>query len=59
MVTRRGTESAVLVPVSDWQRLQSAGWPTLKALLLSNEASAELTVPPRSYAQRRPVNSLD
>lgn len=58
MVTRRGTETAVLVPVSEWRRVQSAGRPTLKALLLSDEARAELTVPPRGQAKRRSVHSL-
>lgn len=58
MGTRRGTEIAESVPVSEWRRLQAAGRPKLKALLLSDEARAELTVPPRSQAQRRPIDSL-
>ena len=58
MVTQRGTETAALGPVSEWRHLQSAGRPTLKALLLSDEARAELTIPPRGQAQRRPINSL-
>ena len=35
MVTRRGAAAAVLIPVQEWQRLQSAAQPSLKALLLS------------------------
>lgn len=58
MVTRRGTEAAVLVPVSEWRRLQSGGRPTLKALLLSGEARAELTIPPRGQARRRPIEPM-
>ena len=58
MVTRRGTATAVLVPVREWRRLQSAGRPTLKALLLSDEDRTELTIPPRGQATRRVINSL-
>ena len=37
MVSRQGTETAVLVPLSEWKRLQSAARPSLKALLLRAE----------------------
>ncbi len=53
MVTRRGVEAAVLVPVQEWRRLQSAARPTLKQLLLSDQARAELSVPARGRAKRR------
>ena len=33
MVTRRGVETAVLIPVQEWRRLQAAARPSLKALL--------------------------
>jgi prevent-host-death family protein len=56
MVTRRGAEAAVLVPVGEWRRLQSVGRPSLKALLLSDDARAELTLPPRGQAKRRPID---
>ena len=55
LVTRRGTEAAVLVPVSEWRRLQSAARPSLKQLLLSDQARTEAIVPPRGKAKRRPV----
>jgi len=58
MVTRRGAEAAVLVPVQEWRRLQSAARPSLKQLLLSDQARAELIVPPRGQAQRRKVEPL-
>jgi antitoxin Phd len=35
IVTRRGTEAAVLVPIADWRRLQEAARPSLKKLLLA------------------------
>jgi PHD/YefM family antitoxin component YafN of YafNO toxin-antitoxin module len=53
MVTRRGIEAAVLVPAEEWRRLQTSARPTLKDLLLSSEARAELTIPARGNARRR------
>jgi antitoxin Phd len=38
MVTRRGAEAAVLVPIQEWRRLQLAARPSLKQLLLSEQA---------------------
>jgi prevent-host-death family protein len=55
MVTRRGAEAAVLVPVQEWRRLQSAARLSLKQLLLSNQARSELIVPARGSAKRRNV----
>jgi antitoxin Phd len=47
LVTKRGAEAAVLIPVAEWRRIQSAARPSLKALLLSNEARAEIALPAR------------
>jgi len=58
MVTKRGTEAAVLVPIQEWRRLQSAARPSLKELLLSNAARGELVVPPRGRAKRRAVEPI-
>ncbi|MBW7901589.1 MAG: type II toxin-antitoxin system Phd/YefM family antitoxin [Rhodocyclaceae bacterium] len=55
MVTRRGAEAAVLVPVQEWRRLQLSAKPSLKQLLLSDQARAELIVPRRGQARRRKV----
>jgi prevent-host-death family protein len=52
-VTRRGAEAAVLVPVGEWQRLQAAARPSLKQLLLSDEARVDLLIPARGSARRR------
>jgi prevent-host-death family protein len=54
LVTRRGTEAAVLVPIEEWRRLQAQAQPSLKALLLSDDARAEFKVPARGRARRRP-----
>jgi prevent-host-death family protein len=53
MVTRRGTEAAVLVSVDEWRRLQASARPSIKQLLLSDTARTELVVPPRGHARRR------
>ena len=59
MVTRRGTEAAVLVPVEVWNRLQSAARPSLKALLLSDEGRTELLLPARGNARRRDPQEIE
>jgi PHD/YefM family antitoxin component YafN of YafNO toxin-antitoxin module len=56
MVTRRGVEAAVLVPLSEWRRLQAAVRPSLKQLLLSDEGRADLLIPERGSARRRTVD---
>lgn len=58
MVTRRGAEAAVLVPVQEWRRLQSAARPSLKQLLLADQARSDLVVPARGQAKRRKVESM-
>ena len=58
MVTRRGTEAAVLVPVAEWRRLQSAARPSLKQLLMSDQARTDLIVPARGAAKRRKAEAL-
>jgi prevent-host-death family protein len=55
VLTRRGSEAAVLVPVEEWRRLQAAARPSLKQLLLSDEARGDWTIPPRGPARRRKV----
>lgn len=54
MVTRRGVEMAVLVPIKEWRRLQSAARPNLKALLLAPCPRFDLPVSPRRKFRRRP-----
>jgi antitoxin Phd len=58
VVTRRGTETAVLVPIEQWRRLQDSARPSLKQLLLAPEARTDRLVPPRGDARRRPVPEL-
>ena len=58
VVTRRGAEAAVLVPVADWRRLERAAKPTLKELLLTDDARGELNVPSRGGRRRRRIGDL-
>ena len=53
MVSRRGAEAAVLVPLDEWRRLNAAARPSLKQLLLSDQARGELVLPDRGRARRR------
>lgn len=43
MVARRGAEAVVLVSVQEWRRLQAAARPSLKQLLLADQARADDT----------------
>ena len=58
MVTKRGTEAAVLVPVEQWRRLQAAARPSLKQLLLSDVVRSDFLTPPRRIARRRKITAL-
>ncbi|MDA0243186.1 MAG: type II toxin-antitoxin system Phd/YefM family antitoxin [Chloroflexi bacterium] len=59
MVTKRGVETAVLVPVEIWQRLEAAARPSLKQLLLSDVGRGELVLPARGQAPRRMVLEME
>ena len=53
MVTKRGSDAAVLVPLDEWKRLQAAARPTLKQLLLADDGRLDLSLPTRGKARRR------
>ena len=53
LVTKRGAEAAVLVPMKIWQSLKLAAKPTLKALLLTDQGRGELNLPKRGGKRRR------
>lgn len=57
VVSRRGTETAVLVPIAQWRNLQAAAHPSLKELLLAPEARTEMLVPARGRARRRAIEA--
>jgi hypothetical protein len=57
IVTRRGVEAAVLVPIEEWHRLQRSARPGLKELLLGRDPRFENLIPDRCRLRRRmPVN---
>jgi len=56
MVTRRGQETAVLVPLAEWARLSQNAKPSLYELLMSDEDRFDLTLPNRKNWTRRPVD---
>ena len=54
IVTRRGVETAVLVRIEDWRRLEQSSRPSLKTLLLAAGPRFEDLVPARGVFRRRP-----
>lgn len=56
IVTRRGVETAVLVPIDDWRWLQQAARPGLKELLLEINPTFDDSVLKRGpFKQRVPL----
>jgi hypothetical protein len=59
MVTKRGVETAVVVPIEEWRRLTKAARPSLKELLLADEPRFDLDIPPRGRFKHRPPPDFD
>ena len=59
IVTKRGVETAVLVDIEEWRRLQQRRGRTLKELLLAPEARTDELVPPRQGFPLRPLPDFD
>jgi prevent-host-death family protein len=53
VVTKRGSETAVLVPIAEWKRMKNFARPSLKDLLMSDVARADFDIPQRGLAKRR------
>ena len=53
IVTKRGVEAAVLVPIAQWRRLEEMQKAGLKELLLAPGARTEALTPPRGKHRRR------
>ena len=58
VITRRGVETAVLVAIEEWRRLQGAARPTLKELLLAETPRADIPVPGRGRLRRRAATDV-
>ena len=53
IVTKRGVETAVLVPIDQWRKMEQMARLDLKELLLTAEARTENLVPPRGRHRHR------
>lgn len=53
IVTRRGIAAAVLVPISEWRRLQESSRPSLKTLLVEPGPRFDNLIPARGKLRRR------
>ena len=53
IVTKRGVETAVLLPIDEWRRLEKRARPDLKELLLAPEARTDALTSPRPQHRRR------
>jgi antitoxin Phd len=58
VVTRRGVEAAVLVPIDEWRRLRTRSVPGLKELLLADGPRFDAAVRRRKL-RRRPILEFD
>ncbi len=59
IVTKRGVETAVLVPIDEWRRLEKRARPDLKELLLTPEARTDALTPPRPQHRHRRSPSFE
>lgn len=53
IVTRRGTATAVVLTVTEWERLNMNASPSLKSVLLAPTAPQNLALPERRQSKRR------
>jgi prevent-host-death family protein len=59
IVTRRGVDEAVLVPIEQWRRLDRPARPSIKELLLGEAARDDDLVPARPRYRRRSPPALE
>ncbi len=59
IVSKRGVEAAVLVPINQWRQLQKRARPELKELLLAPEGRTDMLTPPRRRHRRRTSPSFE
>lgn len=59
VVSQRGVDTAVLVPIEQWRRLEKGSGPTLKDLLLAAPARSDALVPPRGAPRHRSPTAID
>lgn len=59
IVSRRGVETAVLVPIDEWKRLKALARPSIKDVLLDPNGPHDLEIPPRGLFRLRPPRDLE
>ena len=59
IVTKRGVETAILVPIEQWRRIERMARPDLKELLLAPDARTEDLTPPRQQRHRRAPAAIE
>ena len=59
IVTKRGIEAAVLIPIDQWRKIEESSKRSLKDLLLAPEARTDELVPTRSRFFRLEPPPLD
>jgi prevent-host-death family protein len=59
VVTRRGIETAVLVPIEEWRRLQRTSKPGAKEVLLGDGPRFEIPIPECGHFKRRKPVELE
>ena len=59
VVTRRGVQTAVLVPIDKWKQMEKAARPRLKDVLLAPGARTEQLTPPRARERLRPPPTFE
>ena len=59
IVTKRGVETAVLLPIEQWRRMERMTRPDLKELLLASEARIEELTPTRRQYRHRPPLAVE
>ena len=59
VVTKRGVETAVLLPIEQWRRLERMTRPDLKELLLASGARTEELARPRRQHRHRIPQALE
>ncbi|HUA91380.1 MAG TPA: type II toxin-antitoxin system Phd/YefM family antitoxin [Terracidiphilus sp.] len=56
IVSRRGVETAVLVPIDEWERLKGEKRESIKDILLDPNGPHDLLIPPRRrFRRRKPI----
>lgn len=56
IVSRRGIETAVLVPIDEWERLKGEKRESIKDVLLDPNGPHDLLIPPRRrFHRRKPI----